>query len=196
MIFTEFSEFIDKMFVKSESRTHNLLLKRQGWYRNTTERIFKLTLIHASVVWPIRESLNSVKVWLHFGKLQWTTNWGERNCVVTFPVCLWMPLIFRFQISNIWRCWNPPPGGKSFPEGRRVSTKIKMGRLTYYLANFFLKAAWKWRNSDRDLPILLKTTVSSLELNFLHNFQRTELKLCGQQKIFYQSFFVVWEKNN
>ena len=56
MTFTEFSEFIGKKFVNSESQTHNFLHKRQIWYHSAmktqvTERIFKLTPIHASVIY-------------------------------------------------------------------------------------------------------------------------------------------------
>ena len=56
MTFTEFSEFIDKIFVKSESQILYLLHKRPRWYHSAmktqlTERIFKLNPIHALVIY-------------------------------------------------------------------------------------------------------------------------------------------------
>ena len=48
----QWNEFIDKMFVKSDSRTHNVLQKQQRLYQSATktqvtERILKLIPIHA-----------------------------------------------------------------------------------------------------------------------------------------------------
>ena len=56
MTFTKFTEFIDNIFVKKESRNNSLLYKKQRWYhsamkRQVTERVFKLAPIHASVIY-------------------------------------------------------------------------------------------------------------------------------------------------
>ena len=37
---------------------------------------------------------------------------------------------------------------QDFPDGGAPTSKV--GALTYYLATFLLKTAWKWKNLDRE----------------------------------------------
>ena len=60
-VFTEFSEFSDKkIFIIKRARTCHFLCKRPGCYHRASktrvrEMIFKLSLIHASVIYQITE---------------------------------------------------------------------------------------------------------------------------------------------
>ena len=89
-----FAEFRDNFFFKKGLLYSNpgLLLERQRWYHSTirtqvTERLIKLTLIHASVILSI--SLNSVKIWSILEKtpLIWNKNKFKWKCMTDMTAC-------------------------------------------------------------------------------------------------------------